>query len=138
LDNKIIYFSITSKISEEFLLQVDISQELLLLLIFFLLYNIKLIKIYLLLKQKLYIRDFVNNIYLIVINISIKANYSKLVEAYRKILEYTQYYGIHFILAKYKLIHFIKTRNKFNLVAIIRLNQSIEYTLSPNIQVLGV
>jgi hypothetical protein len=50
-----------------------------------------------------------------------ETNYNKLADIYCKILGCTQYYRIYFVPAKYKLVHFTRVRNRFNLVATIQL-----------------
>jgi hypothetical protein len=76
---------------------------------------------YLLPKQGLYIGGFINNMHLIAISSSMETNYNKLADIYCKILGCTQYYRIYFVPAKYKLVHFTRVRNRFNLVATIQL-----------------
>jgi hypothetical protein len=121
LSDRTIYFSIIGEISEEFSLQAGVPQGSPLSLILFLLYNIELIQICSLPKQGLYIGGFVDNMHLIAISLSTETNCNKLTDMHRRILRYTQYYSIHFAPAKYKLVHFTRAQNRFNLAATIQL-----------------
>jgi hypothetical protein len=76
--------------------------------------------------------------HLIAISSSTETNCNKLADIHRKILGYTQHYRIRFAPAKYKLVHFIRAQNRFNLVATIQLGQGAEYTPLPSVQVLSV
>src|SRR5438034_4710356 len=96
-----------------------ISQDLSLLLILFLFYNVELLKIYNSIQVKVSNLTFINDINLLIYKLITKRNCKQLKAIYDRYFFEAKKYEILFILKKYILIYFSKKR--FNMKILIQL-----------------
>ena len=123
--NKIITLIIKDYKIKKILISIEILQRLLLSLILYLFYAVKLLKIYNNTNKKLNINKFINNINLLIYRLFMKYNYSTLIKTHDKCLDWAKCYKVFFNSRKYKLIHLSRTPYKFNMGAMLQVENKI-------------
>ncbi len=115
----------------------DISQESFISLIFFLFFNISLIKKCKTLKIKMKVLEFINDINILIYDKSNKEICRTLNKIHEVCVKWTCTYDATFASEKYKFTHFIRKSRRFNMMISIQID-SLIIRLRSEVQVLKI
>ncbi len=115
----------------------DISQESFILLIFFLFFNISLIKKCKTLKIKMKVLEFINDINILIYDKSNKEICRTLNKIHEVCVKWTCTHDATFASEKYKFTHFIRKSRRFNMMISIQID-SLIIRLKSEVQVLKI
>ena len=123
LSNRSTSLTIGRRTSEIFTINTRIPQDSPILPIFFLFYNVLLIKEYAKSGLKVQVRGFMDNVHLMAYGKSIESNCNMLEKAYILYLRWVQRHGALSAPKKYELIHLTRSPKRFNLAATVNLGK---------------
>ncbi len=118
-------------------MNINISQDSLLLSILYLFYNANLLKAYNNIKLRTNFTDFMNNINILIYKEFIKCNCRVLNKIYDRCKQWLKMHNIKFLMIKHKLIHFMRISKWFNMKVDVKLMKH-QINLKLNIRVLRV
>jgi hypothetical protein len=119
------------------LMKINISQKLLISSIFYLFYNVDLLKNFEKLLKRIAIVNFVNNINFLTYDIFTKQNCRTLKHFHRKCETWSRRHEIVFALIKYKFVHLARNHKRFNMQIELRI-EKIQKTSALYVRVLNV
>jgi hypothetical protein len=119
------------------LIKTNISQKFFIFSIFYLFYNVDLLKIFEKSSKRVIIMNFVNDINFLIYDILTKQNCRTLKRFHQKCETWNRRHEIAFASIKYELIHLTKNHRRFNMQIELRI-EAIQKTFALYVQVLSV
>jgi hypothetical protein len=119
------------------LIKTNISQKNFIFSIFYLFYNVDLLKVFEKSLRRIAIVSFVNDINFLIYDIFTKQNCRTLKRFHQECETWNRRYKIAFALIKYELIHLIKNHRRFNMQVKLRI-EAIQKTSALYVRVLSV
>jgi hypothetical protein len=104
----------------------DISQDLLISFIFYFFYNTDILKSLKRSRYKIIVIEFVNDINILIYEMSTKNNCKALKKIHVECELWTKWYKTRFASIKYELMHLTKNHRRFNMMTIININEIIK------------
>jgi len=137
LRNRCITITINSYIMMKHDVNINISQNSLLLLILYLFYNVNLLKACDNIRLRTSFTDFINDINILTYKKFIKHNCKVFSEIYDRCKQWSKTYNIKFLKTKHELIHFMRISKWFNMNINVKLIKH-QINLKSDIRVLRV
>jgi hypothetical protein len=135
--NKHISLTLNNATMTFHLIKASISQKSSIFLIFYLFYNVDLLKVFEKSSKRVAIVSFVNDINFLTYNIFTKQNCRTLKHLYQKCELWSRRHKIVFASIKYKLIHLTRNHWRFNMQTKLRI-EAIQKTFAFYVRILSV